>query len=114
MSCSSHGNRPASSAPRLENPYDTMFVGNSPPTTSQRHHRSSQPPLFSEPGVYSDPGEVTGEQPSKSILATNTIRFPRQSCYEFFCQGKNFDKFPTSCFRSSELICSCMLISTYL
>ena len=67
--CGSHGNRPPSSAPRLENPYDTMFVENTPTAaaaavTSQRHHPPSQPLHFSEPGVYSDPGEVTGEMSS--------------------------------------------------
>lgn len=67
--CGSHGNMPPSSAPRLENPYDTMFVENTSAATaaavtSQRHHQPSQPQQFSEPGVYCDPGEVTGEIPS--------------------------------------------------
>jgi hypothetical protein len=66
--CGSQGNRPPSSAPRFENPYDTMFVENSvgaAAVTSSRHHQPSQPPpQYSETGVYSDPGEVTGEIPS--------------------------------------------------
>lgn len=62
-----HGNKPSSST---QNPYDTMFVENMPvgataAVTSSRHHQSSQPPpAYSEAGVYSDPGEVSGKIPS--------------------------------------------------
>ena len=63
-SCSSHGNGQPRPAPRLGNPYDTMVGGTSPPTQHQ------QQMLFSEPGVYSDPGEVVGDLPSEFYTLT--------------------------------------------